>query len=153
LLSRLDLAPGRYEIRAAVDSSSGARASVYLTVDVPRFARDALSVSGVALHASPEPLTAPGTPLADLLPIVPTARREFSGTDRVTAFMRIYQSSTGAQTVSVAARIVDTGGRVAFENRTEQKGSDYQLELPVQRLTAGEYLLAIEATSGRAKAP
>jgi hypothetical protein len=45
LLSRLSLAPGRYELRAALDSSSGARASVHGMIDVPRFADDELSLS------------------------------------------------------------------------------------------------------------
>lgn len=151
VVARLDVAPGRYDIRAAIDSESGARAGVYTTIEVPDFRREALSMSGVALQVSPgsEPLLRAS--IADLLPVAPTARREFRPTDLVMAFVRIYQSDPSAQPVAVAAALTDTRGRVAFQNRRPQTGSDYALELPLEQLTPGEYLLTIEATAGKAK--
>jgi hypothetical protein len=137
LLSRMDLAPGRYDIRAALDSASGARASVYTTVEIPTLEGEVLSMSGVAVQVSPGPLTAPENPLTSFLPIVPTARREFLQTDRVTAFVRIYQERNGSEPVSVAATITDASGRVPFQTRGEHTGIDYSLDLPVERLTAG----------------
>ncbi len=82
VLSRLTLKPGRYEIRVALDASPTQRASVYTYVDVPDFAEQPLSLSGVVLAASPAPPSAPVNAFKDLLPIVPTARREFARTDR-----------------------------------------------------------------------
>jgi hypothetical protein len=152
LLSTLDVPPGRYDIRAALDSTSGARASVYTNVEVPKFDGEPLSLSGLALNVSPRALASFGTLFFDSLPVVPTARREFAGTDRVTAFVRIYQDDPGTRRVSATARITSASGRVAFEDRREQTDSDYQLTLPVERLAVGEYLLAIEATSGKNKA-
>jgi hypothetical protein len=148
----MDLAPGRYDIRAALDSASGARASVYTTVEIPKLEGDALSMSGLAVQVSPGPLSPPDNPLTSFLPIVPTARREFVQSDRVTAFVRIYQERNGSQPVSVAASITDTSGRVPFQTGGEHTGTDYSLELPVDRLTAGEYLLTLEATLNEAKA-
>jgi VWFA-related protein len=152
LLARVDVPPGRYEIRAALDGTSGARASVYATVEVPMFGREPLSLSGVALSVSPPSPTSPEMLLAELLPVVPTARREFVGTDRVTAFVRIYQPDQEGQPVSVAASLTNTAGRVVFQTRRERIRSDFELELPVERLAPDEYMLAIEASSGKAKA-
>jgi hypothetical protein len=53
VLSRLELKPGRYEVRVAFDASAGQRASVYGYVDVPDFAQHPLSLSGVAFTVSP----------------------------------------------------------------------------------------------------
>jgi VWFA-related protein len=56
LLSRIELRPGRYEIRlAAREVGSGRTGSVYTFVDVPDFRRAALSLSGVAIETSPAP--------------------------------------------------------------------------------------------------
>ncbi len=85
------LKPGRYEIRVALDAGSTERASVYTYVDVPNFAEQPLSLSGIVLGTSPSPSSAPSNAFTDLLPIVPTARREFARTSRASAFLRVYQ--------------------------------------------------------------
>src|SRR4029453_1508709 len=91
VLSRLTLKPGRYEIRVALDATPTERASVYTYVDVPNFADQPLSLSGVVVAASPAPPSAPLNAFKDLLPIVPTARREFARTGRASAFVRVSQ--------------------------------------------------------------
>jgi hypothetical protein len=50
LLTRLDLAPGRYQLRAAAESAlQGKAGSIFYDLEVPDFARGSLSLSGVAL--------------------------------------------------------------------------------------------------------
>jgi hypothetical protein len=79
-------------------------------------------------------------------------------TDRATAFLRVYQDAARlAQPVSVTARIADTSDRIVLdqvtaitaERFTGNRSADYRLELPVERLEPGEYLLTIEAAQGQ----
>jgi VWFA-related protein len=157
VLSSLALKPGRYEVRVALDGAASGRASVYTYVDVPDFSQQPLSLSGVVLAASPSVLSAPKDAFANLLPVVPTARRHFARTDRVTAFLRVYQRvSKPAQPTSVTARIVDVSDRVlanevislAADRFAVSHGADHRIDLPIERLGVGEYLLTIEATQG-----
>jgi VWFA-related protein len=158
VLSRLALKPGRYEIRVALDAGSAERASVYTYVDVPNFAEQPLSLSGIVIGASPSPPAAPSDAFKDLLPILPSARREFVRTTRVSVFVRVYQApKDNARPVSMTARIQDTAGRVLFKDAASLEpgpsgsnhAADYRLALPVERLNPGEYLLAIDATQGK----
>ena len=53
VVSRLALKPGRYEVRVALDAAPNQRGSVYTFVDVPDFAKQPLSLSGLVLAVSP----------------------------------------------------------------------------------------------------
>ena len=161
LLSRLTLKPGRYELRLAVDASVNQRGSVYTYVDVPDFAQQPLSLSGIVLGAAAGPLSAPKDAFSTLLPIVPTARRSFAPADRVTAFVRVYQASKKpALPATVTARIVDAHDAVVFtetvaidaERFAETHAADHRIELPLTRLGGGPYLLTIDATAGQSSA-
>jgi len=158
VLSRLPLKPGRYEIRVAIDAGSAERASVYSYVDVPDFVEQPLSLSGLIVAASPAPPSAPVDAFKGLLPIVPTARREFVRTSRASAFVRVYQRLKDApQPVSVTAQIHDTAGRVLMKDAatldaaqfTSSHAADYRIALPIERLIPGEYLLSIEAAQAQ----
>ncbi len=158
VLSRLTLKPGRYEIRVALDAAPTQRASVYTYVDVPNFRDQQLSLSGIVLGVSPSLPAVPSDAFKDLLPVVPTAQREFARSDHASVFLRIYQGSKDAlQPVGVTARIEDTSGRVlmtdaaSFESAQfgSSRAADYRLALPVERLNSGEYLLTVEATQGK----
>jgi VWFA-related protein len=77
-LSQIALAPGRYELRVGAQrTSDGAAGSVYADVDVPDFARAPLSLSGIVVDSSPAVAGGPRDLFATLIPIVPTASREF----------------------------------------------------------------------------
>ena len=158
VVSRLALKPGRYEVRVALDAAPNQRASVYTYVDVPDFAKQPLSLSGVVLAVSPSVPSAPADAFTNLLPVVPTAQRAFARTDRASAFLQIYQDVTRiAQPVSVTARVADTSDRIVLdqvmaltaERFSAHRSADYRLELPVERLEPGEYLLTIQATQGQ----
>ena len=158
VVSRLPLKPGRYEIRVALDAAPNERASVYTYVDVPDFAKAPLSLSGIVLAVSPSAPSAPADAFTNLLPVVPTAQREFARTDRATAFVKVYQEATAAaQPASVTARIADTSDRSVLDvatplpadRFTANHDADYRLELPLDRLPRGEYLLTIDASLGQ----
>ena len=161
VLSRLALKPGRYEVRVAVDAGPGRRGSVYTDVEVPDFAKQPLSLSGVVLSAVPAVGSAPADAFSNLMPVIPTVRREFGRSTSAAAFVRVYQGTHGAvQPASLTARIVDTSDRavatdvvsLTAESFKVNRSADYRIALPTDRLAAGEYLLTIDATKGRHKA-
>jgi hypothetical protein len=159
LYSRLSLPPGRYEIRLALaDTTVGQQGSVFTFVDVPNFSKGALSLSDIVVETSPALPAAPPDAFATMLPIKPTARREFTRVDRVRLFMRAYQSDgSGTTSVTVATRVHDASNRVVFQqslamDATEfgaDHAADYRLDLPVGEFPAGEYLATIEASKGK----
>ena len=88
VLSRLDLKPGRYQLRVAASVRSlDISGSLYYDVDVPDFSAP-VSLSGIVLTAMPGPEVAPRDALAAVLPVIPTARRTFTGTEQAAAFLR-----------------------------------------------------------------
>ncbi len=157
LVSRLVLKPGRYEVRVALDAAAGQHASVYTYVQVPDFSSQPLSLSGIVLSASTQIVSASTKSAAGILPIVPTARRQFAPVDRVTAFLRVYQAANKApQPATVTAKIVDTHDRarsqqvvmLAAESFGASHSADVRLDVPIGSLDTGEYLLVVDATRG-----
>jgi hypothetical protein len=160
VLSRLDLPPGEYEIRVAVSSGADARtASVFSYVTVPAFTAVPLSLSNIILGATAGTLTAPKDFLVSLLPIVPTARREFARTGRLLAFFRVYQGTKRSDPltpVQLRSSIVDDHDRVVATETgvldvgkfAKARTADYYVTLPLATLAAGEYLLKVETTMG-----
>ena len=140
LLSHVELAPGRYYVRVAAETSlhgiqlaPGAPAvgliapgegtanrsgSVYCDLDVPDFLNDALSLSGVALSVTPGVVSGPKDALASIVPVVPTTLREFTREDKVTAFLRAYQGGKNAIVpITLDVRIVNANDVSVFETK------------------------------------
>jgi VWFA-related protein len=146
LLSRLDLAPGRYQLRLAAESTlhgvqlsrtvpavalvapdedTGPRSgSVYYDLDVPDFQNDPLTLSGLVLGVSPPVASGPPKALGSLVPFTPTTLREFGKDDQVTAFLRIYQGRARAiAPVTLTLRILDGRG-ITVQEKSETLGTD-----------------------------
>jgi VWFA-related protein len=159
ILSEMRLRAGRYQLRFAADSSLyGKRGSVYCDVDVPDFSKGELTASGLVLSSDPNVASAPRDAFAKLIPVVPTSRRNFwRTTDRVEAFLRLYQDPKKGDAVTVKSSIRDSADRTVFETSevvesvrfTKTREADYRLELPIEKLDAGPYLLTIEANTGQ----
>jgi VWFA-related protein len=159
ILSRLELKPGRYSVRVAARSAVlGKSGSVFYDVDVPDFAREPLSLSGLVLSATPAPPAAPRERLASLLPVVPTTRREFSRSDQVIAFLRAYQggrTSPGPVTLTVrvtdrlGATVLDMPQPIASGHFAANRGANFRFDLPLQQLAPGPWLLTVEATGSK----
>jgi VWFA-related protein len=150
LLSQLDLKPGRYEIRASVEHpASGETGSVYTYVDVPNYQQDFLSLSGIVLSTSDGG--------SNGLPDVPTIRREFARDERVTAWLQIYQ---GLRRLPMAGyflteirnehdtRVYHQEMRILPEDVGDNRAISQTLELPLQNLSPGQYLFAVEMKQG-----
>lgn len=156
VLSRIDLKPGRYQLRlAAHRGGTDESGSVFADVDVPDFSKDAVSLSGVVLSSTPAPVAAPKNTFTSLIPVVPTTLRDFSAATHVDAFVRIYQGGRGdADPVTVSVKFID-GKNVAVLGRREpipainflsDGSAEYRLSVPVSTLEPGPYLMRIEAT-------
>jgi hypothetical protein len=151
LLTRLDLPPGRYEIRAAVrDGHNGAVGSVFSFVDVPRSSN--LDLSGIVFRGASPPLM-PQHPLSDLIPFVPTAARTLASRSQASAFVRV--RSSASQTVTLTSAVVDiqdvvrAGQTIAVAPEQFLAGTaSHTFDLPLNDLPAGKYLLRIEASAG-----
>jgi VWFA-related protein len=155
---RLNLPPGRYEVRTAMRNTADDRTgSVFTSVTVPDFNREPLSLSGLVVESLPGGAAA----LEDLAGVVPEVRmttvRQFSTDQRVAAVARVYQRRAKTLTpVRVSARIVDGQDRAAFTAEAvlepaafnAERQADYKLDLPLARLTDGAYLLTLEASTG-----
>jgi hypothetical protein len=158
LLSYVDLKPGRYQLRLATSSESlGKSGSVYADVDVPAFADEPLSMSGIVLTAKPSPYAAGRDALEMLIPVVPTSARDFLRSTQVRAFCQIYQGrKQSIIPADVRIQIKDDHDHIVQDEPTtievgrfgKTHSADVSFELPVTRLSSSTYLLTISAQAG-----
>jgi VWFA-related protein len=161
ILHRADIAkPGLYELRLSVHSAArNAEGSIYVTVDMPDFAKEPISLSGVVLSTDNGLAIDGAERLKTLLPVTPTTARAFDRGEPATAFLRAYEGGGGAiRPVAVHTRIVNDHDQVLMD-RTETFGSErfdrtrsagIFVRLPTGDLAPGPYLLSLEATLGKA---
>lgn len=146
--SHLELSPGDYSIRVAVvDQAAGKIASVFSDVEVPRFDRAALTLSGVTVDIAASPSAEPQT----------TTRRVFRRSDRVRAALQIYQGISRTDPlvpVVMRVQIVDAKGTSARdqsltfnEKMFTNRRADCTIAIPVANLAPGQYLLKLEASA------
>lgn len=158
VVSRLDLDPGRYQLRVAGSVGSlSTSGSLYHDIDVPDLSKVPVMFSGFFFSATPGPVVAPRDFLQPIVPVVPTTRRTFTEKHRVTAFARLYQGKkTPLVPMTVRVLLTDQFGKTAMETWedvgrdrfTAGRSADIQVDLPVDRVAGGEYLLALEAKLG-----
>jgi VWFA-related protein len=165
VVTRLDLKPGRYQLRVGGDIGAlSTTGSVYYDVVVPDFEKAPLSLSGLVLASpsGPQPLkSVQADNLKSVLPVVPTTRRQFAGTERVAVFARAYQGGKmppvaasvrwqirNADDMVVLDRTQDLAAS-AFAGATE---ADLRLDVPLASLPPGAYVLTLEGHAGAASA-
>ena len=154
-LLRMPIEAGRYEVRLAAQTAAGI-GSVFESVSIPDFFKQALSLSGVLLERAPAS-TANRDALSGLVPIIPTAVREFALSDHVTAFVRIYQKGNAhPASVSLSAQVQSSRDEIVMRTTTslpaalfaDDRQQDYQIRLPLDRFSPGAYLLTVDVASG-----
>ena len=162
VVGRLDLPPGRVRVRiAALQEEAGKVGTVMVDTIVPNFAKDAASMSGVAVGIIPERPVGSRETIASLLPIVPTARRDFRQSDVVAAVFYVYQQvrAEGLLPAEINIRVTDVKDiAVVSENHTIEAASfsakqtpaaaPFQCRIPLDKLPPGPHLLTIEAKIG-----
>ncbi|MDQ3070112.1 MAG: VWA domain-containing protein [Acidobacteriota bacterium] len=155
VLSRLDLPPGRYNLRfAARVSSTNKAGSVFEEIDVPDFRKETVSLSGVVMGVSPSLPSAPQGFLGAIAPVTPTSQRVFMKGHRPVAYLRVYQGGKRARTaIALSTTIINEQDRsvhAATETLdgarfTGEAGVEHRFDLPIDSLAPGAYLLRIEA--------
>jgi hypothetical protein len=153
---RVDLPPGRYEIRAALSRSrTGQTGSAYASVVVPDFAKEPLTLSGVLI------LRGFQRPVEDRVAASVTTVRQYSSADDVAAGLSVHQGGRAPLlSTEVEMRLVDTDDRVRASRRITlappafgaARAADLRFDLPLVGLEPGEYLVTIEATTSRGHA-
>jgi hypothetical protein len=167
MLSRLNMPPGRYQIRVGVHESTGdAIATVPYDLEVPDFAKTPFALSGILLTASSADAFATANPDPDLQAILsrpPIVSRTFARSDTLTWFAEAYDNVTMAQrTIAFATSIRSAvDGRTVFEARDERvlrpgdgvKGQGFRSDVALAQLAPGPYVLRVQATSSSGGAP
>jgi hypothetical protein len=155
MLSRLELRPGRYQLRFGVQSELMKKAgSVYQEIEIPDFRRVPLSLSGVVIGVTPSLPSSPKDFLADVVPVTPTTQRTFMTGHRPTAFLQVYQGGTKALVpVTLTTTIVNDQDKTVFtaarplapSDFTAARAADHRFDIPVDDFPPGAYLLRFEA--------
>jgi hypothetical protein len=122
---------------------------------MPDFSKNDLSISGLVLSETPS-RGVPRGAIADLTPVIPTTRRTFGTTERVSAFVRVYQkddrylpTATVSLVNAVGHPIFETSAPLASALFGRLRASDCSFDLPLARLTPGRYLLTVQVASGK----
>lgn len=158
-VTRLDLAPGRYELRVAAHSAlTDKRGNVYADMDVPDFPKAPLSLSAVVFDTAARAPHGAIDALQDVVPVVPTTTRIFGTSDAATAFVRVFQAARAPLApVALTTRIRNAhDAAVLDETRTlgpdafdTSHKADVKTRLPLDTLTAGAYVLSYDASLGK----
>lgn len=161
VLNRVDLPPGRYQVRAAArDAGKNRRGLVIDDLEVPDFYKQNMSMSGVMLTslAGAAMMTAkPDEQLKAVLPAPPIGLRTFPQNDEIALFTEIYDNS-GQGASQGRHRHVGAdrrgqagvqGGRPARlgELAGAKGGYGYTTRVPLSDIPPGLYVLNVEARS------
>ena len=167
LLNRLDVPPGRYQLRvAAHDSTGGNVGSVLYDLDVPDFVKAPFSVSGIVLTsitASQLPTAHPDEQTRGVLPAPAAALRAFPQNDEVALFAEVYDNETRtAHKVDITTTVTTDDGRVLFKTEEQRDSADlggkkggfgYATRIPMKELPPGLYVLTVSAKSRLGNSP
>jgi VWFA-related protein len=153
---RLNLLPGRYELRLhATSALAGRSGTVYVDLVVPDFTRPSLSMSGYVLGSR---AVDRGDPLAKMVSVLPTSARQFEPNESIVACLRVFQgASTPLAAVTMAAKVLDVTDTVVFDAAStlpesafdNVRSAPFELALPLAKLSRGPHLLSVTATVRR----
>jgi VWFA-related protein len=161
VLNRIELPPGRYQLRAAAkDSAKNALGSVIYDLEVPDFYKEQMSMSGVALTslAGAAMMTArPDDQLKAVLPAPPVGLRTFPQNDELALFAEVYDNSgKTAHKVDIVTSVLTDEGKVVFKTDDVRDSSElsgakggfgYSTRVPLSEVPPGLYVLNVEARS------
>lgn len=158
LLTHMELAPGRYQVRVAVGSQEGKAGSVFYDLEVPDFTRQPFAMSGLSLSSSrsQEALTILPKALPIVLKSPIVTSRVFDSRETVSVFGEVYASGTAprAHTVDITTELrTDSGAvvRSSTERRSSSElagaagGYGFTAVVPLAGLTPGIYVVHSEA--------
>jgi hypothetical protein len=161
LLNRMELPPGRYQLRiAARDTQNTSIGSIIYDLEVPDFYKAPISLSGLTMTslAGASMMTArPDEQLKAVLPAAPVALRTFPQNDEIALFAEIYDNTgKNPHKVDITTSILTDDGKVVFKNNDERDSSElrgakggygYATRVPLSEVPPGEYVLSVQARS------
>jgi VWFA-related protein len=161
LLNRLELAPGRYQLRVAShDTGGGVAGSVTYDLEVPDYSKTAFSMSGLVMTSmsGSTMVTVKGdNELKEILPAPPIAVRSFPQNDEIALFAEIYDNASSTpHKVDIVTTIQSDDGRVLYKSEEERASSElqgakggygYVARVPLTDVTPGDYVLNVQAKS------
>jgi VWFA-related protein len=167
MLNRMDLPPGRYQVRvAAHDAAGGAVGSVQYDLDVPEFAKLPLSMSGVVITspmAAMMPTAHADEQLRQVLPGPASAARTFPQNDELALFTEVYDTQGNTpHKVDITTTITTDEGKVVLKTDEERDSADlkgktggygYATRIPLKEIPPGSYVLTVQARSRLGKVP
>jgi VWFA-related protein len=161
IMSRLELPPGRYQIRVgAHESVGGATGTVPYDLEVPDYSITKFALSGMVLtstsagaFATPEPDAA----LKSVLPAPPTVRRAFRADETLAFYAELYDGSSPlAHVVDITMTVRSASdGREVVKTTDERaipagggvRTQHVAMTVPLKELAPGAYVLRVEAVS------
>lgn len=168
VVTRLPLAPGRYQLRIGVRDRRTDRLGVaMIDLDTPDFHERKPMLSGLVVTskvASAGP-TASDAETARRLPLLPSASRRFTTSDEIVAGIEVYGARRGRGALTLRTSLEDADGRRAVEASAavpaaagdqpngEDAGARHVWPLPLQAVAPGRYVLAVELWRDGGKAP
>jgi VWFA-related protein len=165
VLSRLDVAPGRYMLRVTGTDSNGKSqgpvGTVQYDLDVPDFAKDPITMSGLVLSLASEasqPTTGSDKDWQKRFDYAPTARRAFSAADELTVAGEAYINEKAPGAIEATTMVLRPSGEVAVQTKdlldADGRSAAYRYESTValSGLQPGDYIFKVEVRSGAAAA-
>jgi VWFA-related protein len=167
VLNRLDLPPGKYQLRvAAHDTNGGNVGSVQYDLAVPDFQKAPFSISGLVLTSalgSALPTVRADEQLKQVLPGPPISLRSFPQNDEIVLFTEVYDNDGGKpHKVDIVATIRTDEGREVFKTDETRDSADlggarggygYTTKIPLKELAPGKYVLKVEGKTRLGNTP
>ena len=163
VIRRMQLPPGKYQIRIGARETGGNLGTVIYDLDAPDFSKGTVALSGIALSsvssgriptASPDPNV---NEFKDVLPAPPSASRDFPRDDTLSVFAEVYDNvGKTPHRVEITTTVLADDGKVVHTTSDERKseelqgaggGYGYTTKIPLQDLAPGRYVLRIGAKS------
>lgn len=163
IVRRIQVPPGKYQLRIGVRESGGKVGSVIYDLDAPDFSKGNLTMSGIALASasgariptvSPDPTVGE---FKDVLPAPPSASRDFPRQDTLAVFAEVYDNVPKTpHRVEITAAVLADDGKVVHTASDMRKsdelqgatgGYGYTTNIPLTNLAPGRYVLRLTATS------
>jgi VWFA-related protein len=167
MLNRLDLPPGRYQLRvAAHDATGGNAGAISYDLIVPDFQKAPFSMSGVVLTSaagSALPTVKADEQLKPVLPGPPVSMRTFPQNDEAILFVEVYDNEgSKPHKVDIVTTVNTDEGRELFKINETRDSSDlggarggygYTTRVPMKDFAPGRYVLKVEAKSRLGNSP
>jgi hypothetical protein len=161
MLNRLDLPPGRYQLRiAAHDVAGGNVGALQYDLEVPDFTKAPFGISGLVMtspSAAAMPTAKADEQLKPVLPGPPVAARSFPQNEEIALFAEVYDNAGGTpHKVDITTTVTTDEGRVLFKSEEARDSADlggksggfgYMTRVPLKDMAPGDYVLTVSAKS------